>query len=165
MQNTSLGVLSRFLRNKLSTCVEVFQQQNQLLHQKSRSLPGRILSLSQPHVRAIYRGKAASGYEFGAKISLGLTGDGFAFLDRMDWNPYNECHDLPGQIQAYERRFGTLPEVVCADQIDRTRDNRNFCKTLGIRLSGKPLGRPKNEPDQEITKQMIADERTRNAVG
>jgi len=33
------------------------------------------------------------------------------------------------------------------DNYNRNQDNLHFCKQLGIRLSGKPLGRPKREPD------------------
>ena len=39
-------------------------------------------------------------------------------------------------------RSGYYPERVLADQIYRTRDNRNFCRDHKIRLSGPKLGRP-----------------------
>ena len=34
-----------------------------------------------------------------------------------------------------------------ADQIYRNRANLQYCKQNGIRISGKPLGRPKRDPD------------------
>jgi len=34
---------------------------------------------------------------------------------------------------AYRRRHGHYPEVICADQIYRTRANRAFCQRHGIR--------------------------------
>ena len=48
-------------------------------------------------------------------------------------------------IEAVERfkvRTGHYPECVLADQIYRTRENRNYCKAHGIRISGPNLGRP-----------------------
>ena len=45
----------------------------------------RIVSLSQPHVRPIKRGKAGRDTEFGAKLSLSVVG-GFSFLDRLSWD-------------------------------------------------------------------------------
>jgi len=58
------------------------------------------------------------------------------------------------------------PEVICADQIYRTRANRAFCQRHGIRLSGPRLGRPKNDPElvAEARRQFADDQRQRNAV-
>ena len=67
---------------------------------------------------------------------------------------------------AYRRRHGHYPEVICADQIYRTRANRAFCQRHGIRLSGPRLGRPKNDPELVAAEkqQFINDQRQRNAV-
>ena len=59
---------------------------------------------------------------------------------------------------AYRRRHGHYPEVICADQIYRTRANRAFCQRHGIRLSGPRLGRPKNDPELAAAeKQQFTD--------
>jgi hypothetical protein len=67
---------------------------------------------------------------------------------------------------AYRRRHGHYPEVICADQIYRTRSNRAFCKRHGIRLSGPRLGRPKNDSELVAAEkqQYLDDQRQRNAV-
>ena len=119
----------------------------------------RIVSVSQPHVRPIKRGKAGAATEFGAKISVSLV-DGFSFVDRISWDAYNESGDLIGQIESYRKRFGYYPESVHADQIYRTRKNRKYCKNHGIRLSGPPLGRPPAKPEKrrEIKQQAYQDE-------
>jgi hypothetical protein len=95
-----------------------------------------------------------------------VSGEGFAFLDRLSWNPYNEGDDLKVQVRAYRRRHGCYPKVVCADQIYRTRSNRAFCKRHHIRLSGPRLGRPKNDPELLAEEKQIAldDQRRRNGV-
>ncbi len=112
------------------------------------------------------RGKVRCNVEFGAKISISVTGDGFAFLDRLSHDPYNEGEDLKDQARAYRRRHGHYPEVICADQIYRTRANRAFCQRHGIRLSGPRLGRPKNDPElvAEAHRQFADDQLQRNAV-
>lgn len=46
-------------------------------------------------------------------------------------------------IEDYKKRFGYYPEAVLADKIYRYCENRSFCKTGSIRLSGHPFGRPK----------------------
>jgi IS5 family transposase len=47
---------------------------------KSHSVEDRIVSIHQPHVRPIVRGKAKSKVEFGSKINISLV-DGITFLD------------------------------------------------------------------------------------
>ena len=96
------------------------RQQNILYHSDSRSIPARIVSLRQAHIRPIVRGKARCNVAFGAKISISVTGDGFPFLDLLSFDPYNEGEDLKAQARAYRRRHGQYPKVICAYQIYRT---------------------------------------------
>ena len=78
-----------------------------------------------------------------------------SFVDQIRGDAYNESLDLVEQIEAYRRRFGYYPASVHVDQIYRTRVNRQFCHSKGIRLSGPPLGRPRvvNESTAEQVKQ------------
>lgn len=156
----------RRIYQKLLVISELVRQQTILYHADSRSIPDRIVSLCQAHIRPIVRGKARCNVEFGAKISISVTGEGFTFLDRLSYDPYNEGEDLKAQAMAYRRRHGHFPEVICADQIYRTRSNRAFCQRHGIRLSGPRLGRPKNDSELVAAekRQFIDDQRQRNAV-
>jgi hypothetical protein len=45
-------------------------------------------------------------------------------------------------MERCKERIGYYPERVLAYQINRTRDNREYCKKRGIRLSEPKLGRP-----------------------
>jgi len=134
--------LSKKQYRDLLVIKELYRQQFWMYENRSHKIPDRIVSISQPHIRPIVRGKAKSNVEFGAKVSLSLV-DGFSFVDRISWDSYNESGDLIGQIKKYRKRFGFYPESVHADQIYRNHDNRRYCKKYGIRLSGPPLGRPK----------------------
>jgi transposase, IS5 family len=134
--------LSKRLHRLLLVIGEVYRQQVWMYRNRIHRIEDRIVSLHQPHVRPIVRGKAGRPVEFGAKISVSLV-DGFSFVDTLRWDAFNESGDLIGQIQAYHRRFGCYPESVHADRIYRTRANRRYCQDHGIRLSGPPLGRPK----------------------
>jgi transposase, IS5 family len=78
-------------------------------------------------------------------------------VDRISWDAYNESVDLVQQIDASRRRFGHDPASVHVDQIYRTRENRRFCTSRGIRLSGPPLGRPRAE--SEATAEQVKHDR------
>lgn len=137
-----LAHLNKRQYRNLLAIKELYRQQLWMYENRSHKIADRIVSISQPHIRPIVRGKAKSKVEFGAKVSVSLV-DGFSFVDRIDWDNYNESGDLIGQIEKYHKRFGFYPESVHADQIYRNRENRRYCKAHGIRLSGLPLGRPK----------------------
>ncbi len=128
-------------RNLLVT-KELFRQQLFMYENRTHKIADRIVSITQPHIRPIVRGKAKSNVEFGAKVSISVI-EGFSFVDRISWDSYNESGDLIEQIGKYHKRFGFYPESVHADKIYRNRQNRKYCKKYGIRLSGPPLGRPK----------------------
>ena len=152
-------ILLLFLVTFFTIHHEVYRQQQWMYDHHEHRIDDRIVSVSQPHVRPIKRGKAGAATEFGAKISVSLV-EGFSFVDRISWDAYNESGDLIGQIESYRKRFGHYPESVHADQIYRTRGNRKYCKKHGIRLSGPPLGRPPAEPEKrrEIKLQAYQDE-------
>ena len=160
---SSLGRLKRKEYRDLLVISEVYRQQNQMYEKGVRRIEGRIVSISQPHVRPIVRGKASAPVEFGAKLSVSLVG-GYAFVDRLSWENYNESGDLIGQIETYKQRFGVYPESVHADQIYRNRENRAYCKSHRIRLSGPRLGRPKKEIDRQEKMLTRQDELDRNAI-
>ncbi|NOZ38757.1 MAG: transposase [Planctomycetes bacterium] len=136
----------------------------------SQRVDDRIVSISQPHVRPIVRGKAGRPTEFGAKLLIRVVG-GFLFVDRRSLDNYNEGTDLIEQIETFRRRFGCYHESVYVDKIYRTRENRAFCKLHGIRISGPPLGRRIFRMTTQALhvsatdkKQAAADEAIRNHV-
>ena len=164
-RQSSLLLLDRREYKNLLVSTEVYRQQKWMYDHQANRIDDRIVSISQPHVRPIKRGKPGAVTEFGAKVSVSLI-DGYSFVDRISWDNYNESGDLKAQIEKYRHRFGYWPESVHADQIYRTRENRRFCKEKGIRLSGPGLGKPSSQPEiqREIKKQIYQDEIARNAI-
>ena len=134
---------------------EVYRQQKWMFDHRENRIDDRIVSVSQPHVRPIKRGKAGASTEFGAKLSASLV-NGYCFLDRLNWDNYNESLDLIDQIRSYKNRFGFYPASVHADKIYRNRTNLKFCKKHGIRLSGTPLGRPPKDQSKVLASQKMA---------
>lgn len=112
---------------------------------KKQRCDDRIVSISQPYVRPIVRGKQSQPVEFGAKLSASLNGDGIACIDSLSWDAMHEGQDLKAQVEAYRKRMGYYPEVVIADPAYGSRENRSYLKSKDIRYAGKALGRPKKE--------------------
>ena len=137
-----LAGLSHRMYKNLLVCRELYRQQLEMFENNSQRVDDRIVSLSQPHVRPIKRGKAGRETEFGAKLSISVV-SGFSFVDRLSWDNYNEGADLVEQIETFHHRFGCYPESVHVDKIYRTRANRTFCKAHGIRIAvRRSVGHP-----------------------
>jgi hypothetical protein len=139
----------------------LYAQQWEMYCNKSRRCDDSIVSISQPYVRPIVRGKVNKSVEFGSKLSVSLTDAGLARVDHLRWDAFHEGQDLPSQVEAYRERCGYYPESVLGDPIYGTRDNRRHLKQLGIHFAGKPLGRPRQvtEANRDELKRLKAQRR------
>ena len=153
--------LPRWLLYRYWVIQYVYAQQCEMYRNKSRRCDDRIVSISQPYVRPIIRGKLDKPVEFGAKLSVSLTGDGVACVDHLRWDAFHEGGDLKSQVEAYRARHGHYPEAVLGDPVYGTQENRRYLKGRGIRFAGKPLGRPKvvTEANREAMKRLKAQRR------
>jgi transposase, IS5 family len=133
--------LNPIQQNYLFVVKTLYDQQKQMYDTNTHSVEHRIVSIHQPHVRPIVRGKAQAKVEFGSKIHVSII-NGISFLDELSWDAFNEGSHMLDYIEKYRKRFGCYPREVLADQIYCTRINRATLKELGIKLLAKPLGRP-----------------------
>jgi hypothetical protein len=143
----------------LETITTLYEQQDYMYTNKIHSVDNRIVSIAQPYLRPIVRGKIKTPVEFGAKFDLSVDENGYGRIEKLTFDAYNESTCLQEAIERYNERTGHYPERVLVDQIYRTRSNRNYCKLNGIRLSGPKLGRPSqnNEYDKAIEYQDNVD--------
>lgn len=117
-KGSSLSTLSKKQYKNLLVITELYRQQLHMYEQNERRIDDRIVSINQPHVRPIIRGKAATNVEFGSKISASCF-QSFVFLDHLSWDNFNEAKDLITQIENYYEYTGYYPESVHVDQIYR----------------------------------------------
>lgn len=139
----------------------LFRQQFKMFVEGTNSVEHRIVSIHQPHVRPIVRGKAGSQTEFGAKVNISLI-DNIVRVEQMDWEAYNEGTFLIPIIENYRERTGYYPDLVQVDSIYLNPENRKYMKEHNIRHIGKPLGRPVKETltaEQQKVRQEETSER------
>lgn len=147
---------------RLGTLRKIYEQQKYMYDNHTHSVSDRIVSVSQPFIRPIVRGKAGKPVEFGAKLDISVS-DGWARLECWSFDAYNEATKLIETIERYREREGHYPERVLADKIYRNRENLGYCKLHGIRLSGPALGRPKKD-EQRDRRQTYLDQNERIEV-
>ena len=90
---------------RLGTIRAVYEQQKYMYDNRTRSVPDRIVSVSQPFVRPIVRGKAGKPVEFGAKLDISVV-DGWTRLECCSFDAYNEA----GNGRAVPSARGALPQ-------------------------------------------------------
>jgi hypothetical protein len=129
----------------------IYEQQVTMYKELTHSVDNRIVNIYQPYVRPIVRGKDKAQVEFGAKLGVSIQ-NGYARINTLSWEAYNEGTDLKKAVEAYKKLNGCYPEVVITDKIYGTRENRQWLKELGIRYSGKPLGRPSAKSQTQYCK-------------
>ena len=141
--------------SRLEVIRKFHDQQREMLEKGIHRVEDRIVSLSQPWVRPIVRGKSKSPVEFGMKVSISVV-NGYTFIDKMSFDAYNEGAEDEFQqtVEKYRKRFGHYPERVLADKIYRSRANRAYCKEHGIRISGPKLGKPGKNKAEEIRQEL-----------
>jgi hypothetical protein len=85
-------------------------------------------------------------------------------VDNISWDAYNESEDLIELVEYYRAVYGYYPEAVIVDKKYRTRENIDFCKSKGIRISGPKLGRPVKDTTASDKEQAYKDSCVRNAI-
>jgi transposase, IS5 family len=163
LSGASLELLSDQEHKMLLVVATVYEQQLSMYENKQQRIDDRIVSLTQPHIRPIVRGKAGTPVEFGAKLSVSYH-NGYVFVDRLSWDNFNESGDLKSQAEDFKIATGNYPESIHVDQIYRTKENRDWCKDHGIRITGVPLGRQPKVIDKEKKKQAQDDEKFRSRI-
>ena len=127
---TIAGRLVRELERKLPPTVKSSYQERLTIFQQvldqQRSDKDKIYSLGEPQVYCISKGKAHKKYEFGSKVSIGMTKNSGIIVSVMNLekNQY-DGKTLPGVLQDVEQRTGMQPKVAIVDQGYRGRKQIN----------------------------------------
>lgn len=154
-EKLALGrTLSKRKEDRLVAIRTLYEQQKYMYDHRCHTVPDRIVSVSQPFLRPIVRGKAGKPVEFGAKLDISVAG-GWTRLECFSFDAYNEAGNLPAMAERFWEREGYYPSRILADKIYRNRENLRFCKEHGIRLSGPTLGRPKKDEVRNKTQDFL----------
>lgn len=130
------------------TVEQIYEQQLLHFEQPDAKIKDRIVSLSQPWVRPIVRGKEIKKVEFGPKVHL-FNVDGISFVEHFSFNNFNEALRLPATVECHESYFGKCRQLG-ADNIYGTNANRRYC--AGMTTTFVPKGRKPKVPDPVVRK-------------
>jgi hypothetical protein len=141
----------------LETIGVLYDQQLHMYENRTHTVKDRIVSIEQPFIRPIMRGKTKAPVEFGAKIHISCDDGGYARIEKLSFDAFSEAKDLIECADSYRKRQSCYPGRILADKTYRNRENLAWCKARGIRLSGPRLGRPPT--DTNLTRAAKRQER------
>ena len=136
--------LPKWLKERLPVIRILYAQQQEMYSSKTHRVENRIVSLSQPWVRPIVRGKQNAEVEFGAKVEMSDV-NGYLRVEELRWDAFNESTTFQDSVENYRKAYSHYPERVLADTIFRTRENLRYCKEHNIHLNGPRLGKPASD--------------------
>ena len=156
--NNSKNILKRF-----KTIKTLYGQQYYLFHKKTTSVKDRIVSLSQPHIRPIIRGKENKPLEFGIKAHIMQVG-GISIIEHHSFDPFNETTRLKNTVYKHHTLFGKCTHLA-ADGIYPTNRNRNYCSAKKIQTNFITKGRKKRDKVLDQIKGILNRERSTRLEG
>ena len=163
-------VLRPFKAQKLAyfkTIEQVYKQQKQLFDDPKSKIESRIVSLHQPHIRPIVRGKEVKKVEFGPKVNMLRIG-GINLIEKFSFDNFNESTRFERACSLYDTSTGTCRQMG-ADAIYATNANRRFVTKNQISTCFIPKGKqPADEDkkqDQKKARQTIHNIRATHMEG
>ena len=115
-QKRDLGYLEQFMSEGYAmtgkdiglylTIIRLYEQQPYMYDNRVHSVEHRIVSISQPWLRPIVRGKVKAPVEFGAKFDLSLDSEGYGRIEKISFEAYNESTCLIEAIERFRERTG-----------------------------------------------------------
>ncbi len=132
-QKTDNIIKEQFLQETktfVSTAQKIIAQQKGVYRNKKVS--ERIVSIHQPHIRPMVRGKYPISVEFGPKILLNLQND-YLFLESVQFNNVADSHLLETSFQKYKERFDRYPTQLAADRGFWSKENRQLAENYGVK--------------------------------
>lgn len=141
----------------------LFDQQWYMYTHKTHHVEAHIVSLKQPYIRLIQRGKANAKVEFGIKIDCSLS-EGVIDVERFDFNAFSKGQDFAATLDHNCDLHGHYPDEVLANTLYRNCLNLKLCKDLEIRICGPKLGRHPKYIDVEKRRQDTDAENRRGAI-
>ena len=91
---------ANWLKYRLLVIPKVYAQLKKMCENGTHKCDDQIVSLRQPHVRPINRGKRPNPMEFGQKLHLSVV-DGFTYLEKTSWSRFNEGKKLINAAENY----------------------------------------------------------------
>lgn len=162
--NKTRGIhLSEPIAQRFKTIRKVYLQQLYLIENNTTKVRDRIVSLSQPHIRPIIRGKENRPLEFGIKVHM-IQVDGINIVEHHSYKAFNESTRLKASFYKHKIIFGECTHLA-ADRIYPTNANRRFCSSKNLQTNFVSKGKTTRDKNLKLMKAILNKERSTRLEG
>lgn len=157
------------LRHFLPLVQKVIAQTKERVWGGNTRVPGKVLSIFEPHTQVIRKGKAHKPNEFGRLVRIDEVENGIVSgYQVLEGNPDDSRSWLPA-LEQHQARFGYVPQLATADRGFFSAKNEREAETLGVakvalpargRLSNRRAERQKERWFKRALRWRAGGERT-----
>jgi IS5 family transposase len=116
-------------------------------------LPGKLVSLFEPHTEIIRKGKAGKPNEFGKLVQVQEAENQIiTHYEVYDQRPSDQ-HLLIPAVEAHQHKLGRVPRLVAADAGYYSRANEERAQALGVKQVSIPNRSTRSEERRKLEKQ------------
>jgi IS5 family transposase len=151
-QQLSLEASRAYLEQMIPLVQQVMYQTRERLFKGNTHVPGKRVSLFEPHTEVIRKGKAAKPTEFGKMVKIQeAEAQIVTHYEVYDTRP-NDCDLLLPAIDLHERLLGRKPYLVTADAAFFSQRNETAAHARGVKRVAIPNRSSKSAQRKRLQK-------------
>jgi IS5 family transposase len=132
---------------------QVVRQTRARIFKGVTQLPGKLVSVFEPHSEIIRKGKAGKPNEFGKLVQVQEAENQIiTHFEVYDQRPSDQRLLLPA-LEAHQRKFGRVPRLVAADAGYYSHANEEGAHALGVEQVSIPNRNTRSQARRQLEKQ------------
>lgn len=116
-------------------------------------LPGKLVSVFEPHTEIIRKGKAGKPNEFGKLVQVQEAENQIITHYEVYDRRSSDQHLLLPAVEAHQRKFGRAPRLIAADAGYYSHANEEGAHALGVKQVSIPNRNTRSEARRQLQKQ------------
>jgi len=151
-QQLSLEAARAYLEHMIPLVRQVMHQTRERVFKGNTHVPGKMVSLFEPHTEVIRKGKAAKPTEFGKMIKIQEAEAQIVTHYEVYATRPNDCDLLLPAIEVHEQLMDRMPYLVTADAAFFSQRNENAAHARGVKRVAIPSRSSKSAQRKRLQK-------------
>lgn len=152
LDQISLEADRAYLERMIPLVRQVMHQTRERIFKGNTHVPGKLVSLFEPHTEVIRKGKAAKPTEFGKMVKIQEAEAQIVTHYEVYGERPSDCDLLLPAIAVHEQRLGRKPYLVTADAAFFSQRNENAAQTRGVKRVAIPNRSTKSAQRKKLEK-------------
>jgi transposase, IS5 family len=155
LEQISLEASKAYLERMMPLVRQVMHQTRERIFKGNTHVPGKLVSLFEPHTEVIRKGKAAKPTEFGKMVKIQEAQAQIVTHYAVYGERPSDCDLLLPAIAVHEQLLGRKPYLVTADAAFFSQRNENAAQAQGIKRVAIPNRSTKSKQRKRLEKRWF----------